>query len=275
MSDTGSLIRTARRARKLTQEALARRAGVSLGAVKGYERGARHPSQNTLRCLCEALGLPAEEAGALLDAAGYTAGALTRGIAPRNIGHLREEMAACSWPAFVTNQAMDVIAANEVLERAFGVDLSRDYSGFGERNFFAGMTHPEFAARLENWDEVARFLIGLVKGDPRLRLDDDRPLPWFETAVSRMLVGEPARISRLLSLWDEARPIAPALRFRYRIRWYEPQNRLLTFSCTTMLEDAATELHWNEWVPGDSATWNWCRTDDPTTSYHPTIDGNG
>ena len=91
-----------------------------------------------------------------------------------------------------------------------------------------------------------------------------RPIQGYDVALATV---EDAEV--------EARPIAPALRFRYRIRWYEPQNRLLTFSCTTMLEDAATELHWNEWVPGDSATWNWCRTDDPTTSYHPTIDGNG
>jgi len=255
---TGTCISKARRARKVTQVELARRAGISPAGVKAYERDARHPSQSALGAIAAALGLPGEEIGELMAAAGYVGGAPPREMRVRTLEELGAELAACVWPAFVTNQAMDVIAANNAMERAFGVGPENQLTGFGERNFFAGITHARFASRLENWNEVATYLIGLAKGDPRYQPDDDRPLPWFETAVARVLSGDPARVARLIELWEEAPPIPPALRFRYRIRWRDPAGTLLSFNGITMLEDPATELHWNEWFPADVETWQWC-----------------
>jgi len=58
----GSLLRRARRAAGLSQEALAERAGISVDAVSALERGlSRAPHQDTLELLAEALQLSAEE----------------------------------------------------------------------------------------------------------------------------------------------------------------------------------------------------------------------
>ena len=66
----GDLLRRHRRARDLTQEALAERAGVSVRAISDLERGARtHPYRETATLLAEALGLSGSERAALLAAA--------------------------------------------------------------------------------------------------------------------------------------------------------------------------------------------------------------
>src|SRR5215831_9218145 len=57
-----TLLRRARRAAGLSQEALAERAGISVDAISALERGlARAPHQDTLELLAEALQLSAEE----------------------------------------------------------------------------------------------------------------------------------------------------------------------------------------------------------------------
>jgi predicted ATPase/DNA-binding XRE family transcriptional regulator len=69
-AEVATLVRRYRHARGLTQEALAERAGVSLGAISYLERGlTQAPHRDTLRALTEALALSKEEADALEQAA--------------------------------------------------------------------------------------------------------------------------------------------------------------------------------------------------------------
>src|SRR5215204_1442680 len=72
-SDTptfGDLLRCHRRARAMTQEALAERAGVSVRAISDLERGERtHPYRETANLLADALGLTGRERAALLSSA--------------------------------------------------------------------------------------------------------------------------------------------------------------------------------------------------------------
>lgn len=58
-------IRAAREAAGLTQAELAQRAGVTERTVSRTEHGRHAPSPDTVRGLCEALGLDAAEAWAL------------------------------------------------------------------------------------------------------------------------------------------------------------------------------------------------------------------
>lgn len=65
----GDLLRRHRRARDLTQEALAERAGVSVRAISDLERGVRaHPYRETVTRLADALGLAGSEQTILLAA---------------------------------------------------------------------------------------------------------------------------------------------------------------------------------------------------------------
>src|SRR5579871_3612919 len=64
------LLRRRRVAAGLTQETLAERAGLSARAISDLERGLhRHPHRDTVQLIAEALQLPQQERGELLDAA--------------------------------------------------------------------------------------------------------------------------------------------------------------------------------------------------------------
>ena len=75
----GSLIREARAAAGLTQQALAERAGTSQPAVARYERGAALPTLTTLERLLRACG------HSLLITARDTLGPRARGLQPRRV----------------------------------------------------------------------------------------------------------------------------------------------------------------------------------------------
>jgi predicted ATPase/DNA-binding XRE family transcriptional regulator len=78
--DVATLMRRYRHARGLTQEALAERAGVSVGAISYLERGlTRSPHRDTLRALADALSLSEQEAAALEQAARRTSRGADRG----------------------------------------------------------------------------------------------------------------------------------------------------------------------------------------------------
>lgn len=53
----GAHVRKLRHARELTQEELAERSGLSVDAIRRIERGAFSPSLETIRKLCEGLGI--------------------------------------------------------------------------------------------------------------------------------------------------------------------------------------------------------------------------
>lgn len=72
MNDLGEGLETARRARGLTQEELAKAAGVTQEAVSRYETGRREPDEEVLQRLADALGLTVP----FLRAAGSLRGAL-------------------------------------------------------------------------------------------------------------------------------------------------------------------------------------------------------
>jgi predicted ATPase/transcriptional regulator with XRE-family HTH domain len=69
-AEFGALVRQLRLSARLTQEALAERAGVGVRTVQAMEEGTNRPRRETLRRLTEALALSPEEASDLADAAG-------------------------------------------------------------------------------------------------------------------------------------------------------------------------------------------------------------
>jgi transcriptional regulator with XRE-family HTH domain len=242
----------------LTQAQLAERSGLALASVRAYEYGRRHPSQTALLSLVGALGIPREEANNVLMGAGYAVdwqGMLRQDFVPPRHEELEAQAAALIWPAFVTNQSFDVLYANRAAQTLFDVDLDREYTGFGERNILGGITHEEFASRVENWDEVVTFICGLAKGDSEWASTDlAHPAPYSRRPLERMLEGDPARITRFIDLWGSAPAIPNRLwqTFNLRLRY---RGQVLSFSARMVLADIVTGMHWNECVPADGETW--------------------
>ena len=257
-----AVLRAYRREHGLTQAELAGRSAVSLSSVRAYEEGARRPRASALRRMADALGLSGEETAELLALAGYSARAhadqrFGERFGPRSLDELRDELDGRPWPAFVTNQAFEVILANRLFGHLMGVDLRGEYTRVGERSLIEAIGNGRFADRLENWDELVTFMIGLVKGDPRHRDDDDRPLPWLEQPIQRLIDNRPELLARFVSLYASAPAIPHRLRQYFRVVFRPGSTSRLTFAGTLAIADLHTELHWNEWVPADAATWAW------------------
>lgn len=250
-------LRAARLERGVSFAELARRTGLSLSAVKRYEGGSRRPSEGALNAIVDALGLPREVANQIRAGAGFAVDLQTL-LSQRylfDMESVQEQVEAYRWPVFVSNMAMDVLAANRAFQLVLGVDLSREFTGLGERNFLAGAGDPRFADFVENYDELVMFMIGLAKGDPRFAQNPERPAPWLRDAMTRFLSGDGAYIRRYLDLWESAPTIPHRTRHRYRVAWRLRDGAVLRFIGELSIADLWNELSWNQWIPADVASW--------------------
>jgi transcriptional regulator with XRE-family HTH domain len=256
VDDWRAALRGARVGLRLSRAALAARTGVSVAAIRAYESGARRPSRRALEALIVALGLPAEHSTPILAGAGYVVDhtSLSR-LRPLSRDELQAELDERTWPVFVVNQAFELVQVNSAFEAVFGRRLAD--RPLDERNLLAGMSDEEFAARVRNWDEVVTFMMGLVKGDPRLDGGFDSPLAWIGPVLDRFSAGNPGRIRRFVELWDAAEPVRSSMRYSYQIEWAAPDGTPLSFRGIAMLVDITHELDWNEWLPDDVVTWRW------------------
>ena len=57
LADIGKAIRAARKGKKISQEALAERMGVTTAAISRYENGTRQPTIETLESIAKGLGI--------------------------------------------------------------------------------------------------------------------------------------------------------------------------------------------------------------------------
>jgi PAS domain-containing protein len=232
---------------------------MSVEMIRSVEAGRRQPGQAALLSLIHALGIPREDANRILLGAGYAAdwgSILRQRYSPANIDDLRQQADALMWPGFVTNESFDIVYANPVAQRIFGVDLATDLTGFGERNIIGRAADEEFAARFENWDEVVTFMCGLVKGDSEWgSADFAHPAPSLRRPLERLLQGTPGRVKRFVALWQAAPAIPNQVRHIYYVR-FRYREHVLRFTCRINLADIFGGVHWNEWIPADSGTWD-------------------
>lgn len=252
-------LRSWRLRQDMTQATLAQRTGLALSSIRAYEHGRRRPSHHALLSLIAALGIPRERANPILNDAGYAAdlrGVADKQFTPYTINDLRAHAVALAWPAFVTNGTFEIVLANPPALAVFGAQSDRGYVRFDQRNILAGISHEDFASRLENWDEVVTFMCGLVKGDQEwASVDLAHPTPWLRRPLDHFLKGDPDRIRRFAGLWRGAAPIPNRIHHSYNVRWLDRSGQRMSFNCRMSLSDPNTNVHWNEWIPGDASTW--------------------
>ena len=139
MTALGDRVRVARRSRGLTQEELARSAGVSNGYISKVERGALTPPRGTLTRLCDGLGLSAEE--------------LLNGSQPRRPATGREEILAAAVELFA-DKGYSRVSIRELAQRA-GCSTANLYHHFGSK-------YDIFVSLIQ--DAMARHFTGLEEG---------------------------------------------------------------------------------------------------------------
>jgi transcriptional regulator with XRE-family HTH domain len=252
-------LREHRAQRRLSQADVGRRAALSVASVRAYENGSRHPTPEALSAMIEAIGLTPEQAGPVRAGAGYTVDLewlIGRRYAPRQLDELATEAERYAWPVWVANITGDLLVMNRAFRTMLGVELMSELGREeGPPNYIAAASNPLFADRVENWDEVVRFLIGLSKGEPRASLNLERPQPFLEQAVQRFLRGDPAYVRRLMMLWNEAPDVPTGTRYHCPFRWKATDGRVMRLTCVLHIADIWSELLWGDYVPEDAATW--------------------
>ncbi len=218
--------------------------------------------------LVRVLGVPRQDANRILAAAGYAAdwSTLFEGRYVSDIEFARSQLERCPWPAFLTDQAINVVATNRLSETIFDVELTTEYMNPGDRNLLARVSDPQFARCLENYDEVVSFMIGLAKGDPRSQQNPEQPAPWLEEPMATFLRGDPSLITRVMALWETAEPIPHRTRHQFDVRWLYRGQTPMRFQGVLTIADLWNELSWNDWIPADAETWRILR--DITPARH-------
>jgi transcriptional regulator with XRE-family HTH domain len=163
----GALLQYWRRARNLSQLALAHEANVSPRHVCFVETGRAKPSRDMVLLLADTLAVPLRERNALLLAAGFAPMFRESRLDAPELAPVRTALAAIlkqqqPYPAVVMDRHWDIVAANEVATRFFSVLLDGRTPAVAG-NVLRLMFHPDgLRPRVENWEDVAHALIRRV-----------------------------------------------------------------------------------------------------------------
>ena len=256
--DWRAALRKHRTQRGLSQSEIARRSGLSLSAVKAYERGDRQPSRAALDAILDAIGLPLDDGNPIRVGAGFAID--WRGVLDRryiaDLDDIKRQADETPWPVFITNQGSYVVHWNRAFELVWDVDVERDFPDPLSRSLLSGARIARFTRCIVNYEETMSFFLGLFKGDPRKEQDLEQPAPWNYDAVQRLFEGDPGELRRLLDVWEKAEPIPHKIRHQYHVVWrHRGVGPVLRFIGQLAVCDIWNELNWQEWVPADGETW--------------------
>jgi transcriptional regulator with XRE-family HTH domain len=246
---------------RLTQAQLAAASGVSIAAIRAYERGARDPSRPVLKSILDALKLGLWERNAILSGAGFASDsdALSPSRAPSYYFTLDEalrEIDSHPWPAAVQSDVMEVLGANRLLQRIWGVDLDAEFHGSVERNVLSVLTLPRFDGRLQNFDEVLEVALSVVKGHhlgPETAPEGSSA--YFAAVMEHFMTGVPALVTRLAEAWARTEPIPWKVRWSCPIVWQDPEVGVMRFQTMFTTASEHDGLAFMDWLPVDAATW--------------------
>ena len=254
------IMRSVRRQLPLTQREVASRAGLSTDTVRSYETGRKHPRREHLVAILDVLKVARDARNAILTSAGFAPdGHMLTYDYPRGMFLPAEAVAHVAkfpWPAFVLDEYLKVLGANDAAQALWGVDLDSEFTDDVERNLLSVASSPRFADRCLNWDEAVTDLLAVFKGKDRGADDIENPTPYFKAVIERFLAGEPRYVAKLMRLWDGASPTwERKMRWSYRIVWDEPGIGVLRFECLATVAHHGDATHFNDWIPTDAPTW--------------------
>lgn len=159
----GALLRHWRRARQLSQLALATQAEVSSRHLCFVETGRAKPSREMVLLLADALDVPLRERNGMLLAAGFAPGYAESSLdAPALEGAKLAIDAILAqqepFPAIVMNRRWDILRANGAAVRFFAYLLGERQSA-APGNVLKLFFHPDFVKPfVSNWEAVVRSL---------------------------------------------------------------------------------------------------------------------
>lgn len=244
----------------ITQRQLAALTGLSEATLRGYERGRRQPRREHLVKILDVLKIERVQRNAILADAGFAPDGMR--LRPQDpdlyytIEEAEAEVSRYNWPAFVINEYAEVIVANEIAQRLWGVDLRREFTNPIERNLLSVASSRRFADRCVSWDETVGMIAAAWKGHHRGPEQLENPSPYFSAVMEHFLKGDPKYITRFLTLFEKVEPATGKIRWSYPVVWDEPGVGKMRFHCFASAANEEDGLSFQDWIPLDAETWN-------------------
>lgn len=248
----GALLQYWRKARHLSQLALAAEADVSPRHLCFLETGRAKPSRAMVLQLASALDVPFRERNTLLLAAGFAPVYLERGLDAPEILPARRALDAIlrqqePFPAVVMNRHWDILTTNAAASRFFAFLLDEAVNRFS--NVVRLMFHPEgLRPYVEDWEVAAQELIHRVHREAVGGVRDETTVKLLEEVFA--YPGVPAHFRRP----DLQAPLQPIIPIRFR----KGDWRFDFFSAVTTLgtpqDVTLQELRIETFFPNDRQT---------------------
>jgi len=248
----GGQLRAWRQARRVSQEELASRAGVSPRHLSFVENGKSQPSRELVLALAGALDVPLRERNALLTAAGYAAVFRASALDSDELVHLRKAIDHVlrqqePYGAVVVDGHWDILRINDGAARLFSHFPPATSDGAAAaRNLVLGVFHPgALRPYIVNWYEIAANLVARVHREIAARPGDEQ--------LSQLLVRVLAQPD-VPTEWRVAAPgrsAPPILGVHLRSPTLEVPLVTMLTSIGTPLDVTAEEIHIESYFPAD------------------------
>jgi transcriptional regulator with XRE-family HTH domain len=256
-SSIGSLLQGWRKARQLSQLALATQAEISSRHLCFIETGRANPSREMVLLLAGVLDVPLRERNALLLAAGFAPVYRESTMDAPELAAVRRALDAIlaqqePFPAVVMNRSWDVVRTNQAAARLFGLLLG-ERAAAGPANVLHMMFDPA-ALRpfVANWDAVAEALVHRVHREAIGGVHDE---------PARRLLAEIGRYPGVPAARPSARPgpptgppIVPVVPVRFRKGALELDFFSTVTTLGTPQDITVQEVRLECFFPADEAT---------------------
>ena len=253
MITVGGLLQQWRRARNLSQLALAAEADVSSRHLSFVETGRAKPSREMVEKLCRTLAVPLRERNVLLLAAGFAPAYLETELDAPELGPVRSALEAIlrqqePYPALVLDRHWEILRANQAAGR-FSRFFLGDAAESAPRNLLRRVFDPAaMRPYIANWSTVASELLQRVHREAVGGLLDGR---------TRSLIAELLEYPEVPRTWrqhDATATISPVVPVIY----VKDEHRFEFFSTVTTLgtpqDITLQELRIECFFPADTAT---------------------
>ncbi len=255
MDTFGSQLRSWRTSRRVSQEDLAARAGVSAKHLSFVENGKSQPSREIVLALAGALDIPLRERNTLLAAAGFAAVYRASPLDGDELAHLRraiDHVLAQQEPfgAVVVDGRWDLLKMNTGAARLFAKFPPTSPDGLAATsNLVLGIVHPQGMRQyIVNWLDVAGHLVARLHRELAARPGDD----YLRQLLARVLAQPDVPTE-----WRAPTPgrsAAPFITVHLRSPAIEVQLFTMLTSIGTPLDVTAEEIHIETYFPADDAS---------------------
>jgi transcriptional regulator with XRE-family HTH domain len=258
-----NILRAARERPGITRAQLAALSGVPADTIRRWEDGTRNPTLPRLLRVLDALDCASAEANAILLGAGFPT---QRTLFPTDrfpnyfytVEELQTVVEGVPWPEFVTNDNIEVVAANATVEALWGIDFARERARRKppQMNLLSVAGDRLFTDHVLNWDECLATLASVFKGRPRNPQTLDQPDTYFNAVLAEFAKGDPAFLSQMINVFASTPAREAKCRWTYRVDWKDSEFGEMRFVALVNTASEPDALAFNDWIPVDAESWN-------------------